>query len=178
MTSPKWDAIESVQGAAFVRSVADKYLAAAVGSARAAGASWREIADAIGVTRREAKRRFKDSDLVVFVNEPKLVKLEVVARIMPEPSSRSGIDRLMEAGLLIPARNLKRVQRRPARLTAAEARAILDETPTTDTTEYLLSSPANREHIMRSMGHASGGEGEQHDLVDPANRPPHSEDDA
>ena len=52
---------------------------------------------------------------------------EVVARIVPEPRSADDVDRLVAAGLLIQARNPRRLPVGPPRATVTEVRAVLAE---------------------------------------------------
>ena len=75
----KGEAIDAVLGAAFVRGAADEHLTDVVHDARLDGATWQEVADAVGMTQDEAKARFTHADLTLYVAEPTAIGLAALA---------------------------------------------------------------------------------------------------
>lgn len=73
----------------------------------------------------------RPSEIMKIVESGEVVQItrrgEPVARLVPEPRSGAAIERLVAAGLLVPARSPRRLPTGPARASVDEVRAALAE---------------------------------------------------
>ena len=96
-----FDALDAITAAEHVHNAAEEALINAVHRARSAGGSWAAIGEALGVSAKVAKKRFKDARGVVYLNERTTIILARFANAW-RCSLEEALNKVVRAGLPSP----------------------------------------------------------------------------